>query len=246
VHHNLFYDNVAIKKGGAIFLELACNPVFLNNTFVDNVADLSGGAIHNEKGSCPRLINNILWGNKSPYGSQFCNDDTTCIPDFYHNDIQWGQGFIPGFHSLCEWKANIDVYPEFEDSTANNFLLTWGSPCLDVGVDSIQDPDGTDSDLGAFWFDQTTAAVSEAYRSDFELIVYPNPATSEIKIDLSAECRVMSAEWRMRLLDISGRIITDSHIYKDMSIDISDLEAGIYLVTIRNDDQIVSKKFIKQ
>jgi hypothetical protein len=148
-------------------------------------------------GSCPRLVNNILWGNTSPYGSQVCIDDTTCIPDFFHNDIQWGQGFIPGFHSLCEWKANIDEYPIFEDTTANIFNLSWGSPCLDVGVDSIQDPDGTDSDLGAFWFDQTTAGISSADQSDFELKVFPNPAHSEITIALSSECRVPSSECRV-------------------------------------------------
>ena len=61
--------------------------------------------------------------------------------------------------------GNIDKYPFFKDPVNNDFHLTWPgypipgatkSPCIDAGYPvSPQDPDGTITDMGAWYFNQT-------------------------------------------------------------------------------------------
>jgi hypothetical protein len=65
--------------------------------------------------------------------------------------------------------GNIDADPLFADSLNGNFQITWAnfpipdsskSPCIDAGdPDSPLDPDNTIADIGAFYFDQLSAAI---------------------------------------------------------------------------------------
>jgi len=249
ISHNLFYDNTAMQRGGGVYLEVECSPDLINNTFVENFATLGGGAIQNNEESCPRLINNILWNNTAETGSQFCNDDTTCIPKFFNNDIQYGKDSIAGFHDLCDWKNNIDAYPEFADTAAAIFNLSWISPCLDAGTDTIMDPDGTVSDLGAFWFDQTSIGIQNPENTDIDFIVYPNPVESVIRFRVQgAGCRELSiVDCRLSIFDVNGRLI--DQIYpseKEIRYDASHLSPGIYLIHLNIGNLSGSKKIIKK
>ncbi|MDT8392199.1 MAG: T9SS type A sorting domain-containing protein [Bacteroidales bacterium] len=248
VSHNLFDDNIAMQMGGAIFLEVDCNPVFLNNTFVKNHAVLSGGAIHNQEECCPRLINNIFWDNTSETGSQFCNNDTICIPDFFNNDIQYGQDSIAGFHSLCEWKSNIDAYPEFEDTTAANFFLTMVSPCIDAGVDTILDPDGTRSDMGAYYFDQTGIGIAEALdpADRPELYCWPNPAREEVEI-ISWLPGAGSLDARLSVFDMTGNKVDELPVNGEaVKYNATHLPPGMYLLRLQAGNRIATGKLVKR
>jgi predicted outer membrane repeat protein len=252
ISHNLFYDNFSFNAGGAAVIQLGSNPVFLNNTFVDNLANTSGGAIRSEDESCPRLINNILWGNMASLGSQFCNDDDECIPDFFNNDIQYGKDSITGFHDLCEWKNNIDAYPEFEDTATGIFNLSWISPCLDIGVDSIYDPDGTISDLGAFWFDQTVG-IEDVLTSQniLQLSNYPNPFCENTTIRFRLP-DMGYTDVELSVFDISGRRVAvvaneglSSGEYQ-LNYNASNLPAGIYIMRLQVGGEVLSRKIVKR
>jgi hypothetical protein len=88
---------------------------------------------------------------------------TNCIFwNNYPNEIVAAGGSIPEV-TYCDilggWPGvgNINQYPSFIASTWGDYRLQWGSPCIDTGSPDPQynDPDGTRSDMGAFFYDQS-------------------------------------------------------------------------------------------
>jgi hypothetical protein len=57
----------------------------------------------------------------------------------------------------CDAFMNIFLDPVFIYPTQNDYRLSWGSPCIDAGNPDPQynDPDGTISDIGCFFYDQS-------------------------------------------------------------------------------------------
>jgi hypothetical protein len=257
ISYNLFYDNLALKDGGAIEVNGTCNPEIINNTIVFNHANEHGGGVDIYDESCPLLINNIIWGNQAPDGSQVYNWDETCVPDFFNNDVQYGKDSIGGFMPEGEWKANIDAYPEFEDTTAANFFLTMISPCIDAGVDSILDPDGTRSDMGAYYFDQTGIGIGEALSPEdrLELYCWPNPATEEVVIvcrallfgfaqgDNGAGCR----DGRLSVFDMTGNKVDELPVNREsVRYNAAHLPPGMYLLRLQTGSSIATGKLVKR
>ena len=253
VSYNLFVDNLALNRGGAIFIETVCNPDIQNNTIVNNQANLRGGGVEVFDESCPRLINNIIWNNSSPDGSQIYNVDSLCIPDFYYNDIQYGIDSIGGFTPQGQWKSNIDEDPLFVDVLADNFYLDTLSPCIDVGVDTILDPDGTISDLGAYYFDQTGIGIGDEIVEENQLHLdnYPNPFVDHCVIRF----RVQGTGYRdvrLSIFDIQGRevdVFANERLSGgeyQLNYNAVHLPDGIYILRLQIGKEVVSRKMIKR
>ena len=77
--------------------------------------------------------------------------------------------------------------------------------------------------------------------SDDIFIVYPNPAKEIINIELQNT----TDNFRLEIRNIKGEmIITKSSLKNKTAIDISQLNAGIYLLVIKNNNEIYNKKLI--
>jgi hypothetical protein len=162
IDHNLFYNNNAKIDGGAFEIMYYSEPVISFNTIVNNHADEHGGAFDISGESKPIISNTIIWGNTSLAGSQVCIWDDTCAPSFQYCDIQGGLLAFAGITSNLTYDSCIDADPLLND----NYCLTEGSPCINRGDPAILDPDGTRSDIGAYYFDQTiTLETPEAYEA---------------------------------------------------------------------------------
>jgi len=90
------------------------------------------------------MVNCILWDD-SPH-------EIHGTPVVTYSDIQGGW---PG-------EGNIDAHPRFVLRTMDDYRLLWGSPCIDAGHPDSLDPDGTRSDMGAHFFDQSKTLVTYA------------------------------------------------------------------------------------
>ena len=87
--------------------------------------------------------------------------------DFFSNGIQTSFGWDGQFYdSLEEWEEvsgqdrNIDDDPLYSDRFNGDLRLTADSPCIDAGdPEDPPDPDGTRTDMGAFYFHQRDIEV---------------------------------------------------------------------------------------
>ena len=186
IHHNVFDGNISYGGGGAMYLSGKDHGDYhvVNNTIVNNAVDSYGGGIHVMHYVDVVLLNNIIRGNTASDGPQiklatWVSDDAAV----HYNNIEGGYPYSGG-------EGNIDVDPEFIDP-GNDYGLRENSPCINTGSPYLpQDPDGTRSDMGAFYCDKyrwlyghlTVDESPYVIRTDAEV-----PADSTLVIDPGVE-----------------------------------------------------------
>ncbi|MDD3320324.1 MAG: T9SS type A sorting domain-containing protein [Paludibacter sp.] len=76
--------------------------------------------------------------------------------------------------------------------------------------------------------------------SNIEFSIYPNPASQFIKINNELKISVI------QIIDINGKSVKQINNFESASIDISELNSGIYLLTVKTDKGTGVKRFIKE
>jgi predicted outer membrane repeat protein len=125
-----------------------------NCTFTQNTSTAEGGVIYVNPSSTVEVNNQIHWGNT---GYQFkISGESTISINF--SDIEEGQSdiIVVDDAQLYWGDNNIEIDPLFIDPENGNFHLQSNSPCIDAGDPySPLDPDGTITDMGAYYYHQT-------------------------------------------------------------------------------------------
>ena len=86
----------------------------------------------------------------------------------------------------------------------------------------------------------TTLNISEGVFNTRKVFMYPNPSKNNIKISLGIE------QAEVTIFDINGKQIKAYNNYNsDNEIDISKLKIGVYLIRIKNENTVVTKRFVK-
>jgi hypothetical protein len=100
-------------------------------------------------------------------------------------------------------------------------------------------------DIGAYEYINTTAGVWDNYNRYGQIFLYPNPAKNQITISKYA------ANDQIEVMDLFGKYYQLSNqqntLNKTLTLDVSNLSTGIYLVKIRNtyNNSFQSLKFLK-
>lgn len=101
----------------------------------------------------------------------------------------------------------------------------------------------TDDEVLAYWEDFCEFLLSAEEIQSNPLQVFPNPANNEIHI-VSEEIK---GEAKVQVLDLFGRVLSEQTIYNTSNtIDISELNAGMYLAKIIQQDNVDLVKFQKK
>ncbi len=229
--------NISDQNGGGVYLNEGLLHV-QNCTFSSNIAGGSGGGLfyNCEFNSNSNIVNSILWSNSpdeiySQSGSPLVN----------YSDVAGG---FPGME-------NIDEDPLFVDPSNNDFHLLWTgfpeetgfkSPCIDAGDPySSADPDGTNVDMGAWYFHQGVFTAVNDSKEIADVNIFPNPALEFISIESG-----MDYNW-VRIFSLSGQEVFAGEIIGSERVDISGLNAGVYLVQIYNHNDLVkTRKLLKK
>lgn len=116
--------------------------------------------------------------------------------DFWNNSAAnyWEEyGILPNFYSQPfspqPGTSEINVDPLFVDPFYGDYHLQSGSPCIDSGDPNLPiDPDGTVSDIGAFYYHQNVDSYNyEIINSEVTLMNYPNPFNPLTRIEFSIQ-----------------------------------------------------------
>jgi len=194
-------DNSTSEYGGGIFCTHNSCPNFENVTISGNSASDNGGGICCDYSSYPNILNCIFWNNlpQEVYFRIYGGPTTITIS---YSDIQGGEeGIQTNGNGSVNWlEGNIDANPLFADQQNGNYHLTWVnfplpdstmSPCIDAGdPNSPYDPDGTISDMGAFYYEQPVGIENENILSSIfnvKLSNFPNPFNPTTTISFSIQ-----------------------------------------------------------
>lgn len=149
LHHNVFSGNEAGNVGGGAAISTTAGTLNVyHNTCYSNVAPGGGGGFYfhyDAARGATECYNNILWQD-TPDGIA---QSGAMMMTATYSDVDNGTG-QPWFGVGC-----IEADPLFESAASGDFHLTGASPCIDAGDPaSALDPDGTQADMGAFYFPQ--------------------------------------------------------------------------------------------
>jgi len=178
-------ESISQYVSSGIYAIDSYHPMIRNNT----VATASSGI---DKAilcvnSHPTITNNILVGSGDGSSVGIYCDDANPIVSF--NDL-WNQGVNyqgcpPGDHDI--W-----LDPLFVGGSPFDYHLTSESPCIDAGNPVYFDPDGTRSDMGAYYYPQVSVPEpsNPSLPTEHRLFAgYPNPFNSDTMIPFAVSQR---------------------------------------------------------
>ncbi|MFW6020189.1 MAG: T9SS type A sorting domain-containing protein [Bacteroidales bacterium] len=95
---------------------------------------------------------------------------------------------------------------------------------------------------GVAVFNETGVSVEENRLTPQNIIIFPNPTQGKVKLSMETEMT------RIVIFDLTGKEIMqiDEVQANKKSIDLSGKRAGVYLLNIHTDDQVITKKILKQ
>ena len=171
-----------------------------NNTVEMGVG--CGGLYCNDMDSSANFTvsNSIIFGNSGSQAHLINHHDAVLLRMGY-SDFEGGVEGVNGSQRI-EWgEGNIDTDPQF----VGDCRVTDNSPCIDSGdPDAPRDPDGTRSDMGAFYFHQRDIAIEEREilfpptpwgELDILPITITNDGLTPLEITQISNCLCMSCVW---------------------------------------------------
>jgi len=270
----LYASNIAgAGSSGATGSSNDANINYINCTFAGNSAQ-TGGALGLRGAVTSNVINSIFWGNSPNQISLTTLADTTpCQLYLNYCNIQDGLDSIAiDTISVVHWgEGNINAQPMFEDTLNGDFSLSNVSPCIGVGIDTIQvmdtwytcpeidlfgnprpNPAGTMPDMGAIEspLPDTTINIPHDELDDnkYYLKSYPNPFTKSVVIEYVIE---ESSNVKIFIYNQFGEreivVLNESQKRGKYSfkIDLSALSTGIYYCSIKASFGMESVKLVK-
>jgi endoglucanase len=96
-----------------------------------------------------------------------------------------------------------------------------------------------------YFFAGGTLGLSDFDKFDEEIKMFPNPTNNFLKISLPIDAQIKNID----INDILGRLLLQKNIDNNLgeyNIDLSNMPTGIYLVNLKSQDQVWTRKIVKQ
>jgi len=152
---NIFGVNIeksifANNRGRGMYIDVGYSEEFIINgcTFAQN--DDGGITVQGFYNSDSLKIDNSIMMDNGSFGIEVL-DSPECILVSYCDNYGNSGGNYFGLPDQTGQNGNISEDPLFIDPDNGNYQLQCASPCVDTGDPDVFDPDGTRSDMGAFY-----------------------------------------------------------------------------------------------
>jgi len=94
------------------------------------------------------------------------------------------------------------------------------------------------------WID-ITLSNPEVSSGKFDLVIYPNPTQNQLFFSWSDN--MISDQLELSIYDMSGKLVfSQTYTQKPSQLDVNQLNSGIYLLKIKSNDQILTRRIIKK
>jgi len=87
---------------------------------------------------------------------------------------------------------------------------------------------------------ETTGLKHEKIDREYQHVFFPNPATNIISLNLNSE-----ESYLLEVYNSAGIIVMTDHVKNDQAIDISSLPGGLYIFTLKNKEELIKEKIMK-
>ncbi len=179
-----------------------------------------------------RYFNGSTWSTVATYvaGTHFANNG------FYHAVVNLNSVVLPAnaqFRIQCDASDNNDlVYIDAVVLTGNSAASLTNTDSQSIELIKQLNTDDDNGEQGI------TGSGNRAGR----MIVYPNPVANTLTIDTDAEIN------SVRIYSAAGALVKTA-VFKNgniLSINVSSLKPGFYIISMQTDDGVINKKFIKK
>ncbi len=186
---------------------------------------------------------------------------------FYPNSMETGEDFFVRFYDGSSWNtvASYARGTDFNNNTFYSATVTVSAADYNFASNSrFRFQCDASANADRIYIDQVSvtgigssnrnAGVSSSSitpirvlsetisgANEEEFSAYPNPASSDVTI--TSEDNIN----RLKVFSITGQMLVDRKINNSQTqLDVSSLESGIYMISIETDEEVMTKKFIKQ
>lgn len=251
----LITDNYSMNRGSAFYADSWSYYQITNCTVYGNRCDyISGpgvsGVIYCIDSAHVRINNSIFQGNTpSTIVCQFNYSESDITVS--HTDFEGGMdSIITNGNATVNWlSGNLNIYPQFIDTTLNDFHLQNSSPCINAGdttglsnvypfdLDSNNRFVGT-IDMGCYE-NQTVTSINETDPGEI-ITAWPNPFFSELIIPGT------KSQGEITVYDQQGKLILHLQAKEfETRINLENFNAGLYLLKYNEGNKTVSKLMLK-
>ena len=118
--------------------------------------------------------------------------------------------------------------------------LSIGSQAVDAGTDIGEDYQGTAPDLGAYEGEYEKQKDGVDVLSSSLMQCYPNPVHSTLNISFDQK---LGSNCSIELRNLAGKTIYEmDNVQQKATIDVSNYEAGLYLILLKSDNNMIMHK----
>jgi len=143
-------------------------------------------------------------------------------------------------------------------ANAHSFTFTWTAPSTDVGPITIyyagNAANNNAAKTGDYIYNASQVVtpagvnVQEQLNTPFTFSFYPNPATENITVNYSLE---QSAKVTYIIYDLTGKQVQSESANRfpgaqQQNVNVNNLQAGTYLLSVNVDGNVITKRFIKK
>jgi len=252
---NVFENNLMINCESAGFFISGNNSYgdVTNNTFRNNIIYNCGNADNNIGIYVATDFNSYSNHGNNIENNLVFNDSTTQTIDFYDTIMDVATLNIKNSINGYTIYNNIFEDPLFINSTNDDYHLQNNSPCINNGIMPLAKIDwdgnaipfpGSLPDIGIYEY-QDVLGISE-HSSNSNLFIYPNPVNSSFFIKSKLNENIKS----ITIFDLIGKQLFSKTLgmknSKEFKVNVSELNPGFYILSIKTDSYNYSKMIIKE
>lgn len=224
------------------------NPFILRCSAGDSLVEFSIGIVDDNE---MEIAEQIMLAIESTSDNIATGMDGEHVVFIYDNDceLSWDDEIV-----LCtdDPPFELNIQPEGGEFEGENMFGNFFYPGnLSAGVYEVSymfDYEGICSDTILIEIEVNDCNLSnttELHLDKRDWQLYPNPAYDRIFIRIMDDEISKIDDCEFRVIDISGRLVKTMALESDSSLDISDLQNGLYTLSIRSNKGFSNRKFVK-